>query len=271
MFVLFSQFHLLSNTDIVQLVLSGLGNAVYQHETWEEQSNLAPMPGLFDPDGDIILVFLSPNGIDFYGITSDPWYRATIPGDAVIVPDLNGTVPVYQQEEAASPLGCLQQFQFCNPSLSSNKCGPLASWADAQVESAPLFGITTEQFVQETAPTLNSSISSRYEWLILLLSSTHATIGNIIVDLGPEALTSIKYLSHGYMGILPANQWQVDVRYWWATYLASLQAGVVNTAHGPADPALAPYRVLPIDSHAQDMCDNQVRYLSNHVSGHKLM
>lgn len=244
---------------------------MYQHENWEGHGDLAPIPGLFDPDGDTVLIFLSSNGIEFYGITNDPWYHATVPGDAVYVTDMNGTLLVYQQEEAASPLGCLQKFQFCNPSLSSNRCGPLASWADAQVESAPLFGIPTEQFVAENAPTLNSSISSRYEWFILLLTSTHATIGNIIVDLGPDALTSIKYLSHGYMGTLPANQWQLDVRYWWATYLASLQAGVVNTAHGPTDPALAPYRVLPIDSQAQDMCNNQVRYLINHVSGHKLM
>ncbi|KAL2277331.1 hypothetical protein FJTKL_00051 [Diaporthe vaccinii] len=66
---------------------------------------------------------------------------------------------VYQPEEAASPMGCVKQFQFCNPSLSSNKCGPLASWADAQNYAAPLFGITTEDFDNVIDPPTSNLIS----------------------------------------------------------------------------------------------------------------
>ncbi|POS71783.1 hypothetical protein DHEL01_v209826 [Diaporthe helianthi] len=86
------------------------------------------------------------------------------------------------------------------------------------------------------------------------------------MHLGQDALTSLKYFNSGVMGPLPTNQWQLDARYWWATFLASQQAAVVNTAYGPTDPALTPYKVLPFNSHAQDMCNNQKIRSTKHVS-----
>lgn len=234
---------------------------MYKREDWEEDEDFAAMPGLLNPDGDTALVFLTSNGIEFYDITSDPWYRATVPGDKVYTQTINEGIQVYQPQEAASPMGCVKQYQFCNPSLSSNSCGPLASWADAQVLAAPLFGMKTANWRMEDLTTSNN-MASRYLWLIKILSQAQATVDNVVMFLGPDALTSIKYLNSGMMGPLPTNQWQIDVRYWWATYLASLQAAVVNTAHGPTDPALNPYKVLPIDLQARDMCKNQVRYLA---------
>lgn len=241
-----------------------MSSNVYHHEHWQHHEAFSSIPGLFNPDGDTLLVFLSSNGIRFFNMPSDLWYRATIPGHKSHLINLTEGALLYQSEEAASPMGCLRQYQFCNPSLSSNNCGPLASWADAQAYSAPLFGITTEDYENETNPPTNNIIGSRYMWLIQALAWDQAAIERVISDLGPEALTSIKYLSGGVMGSLPTNQWQLDVQYWWATYLASLQAAVVNTAHGPTDPALEPYKVLPYNSHARDMCNNQVRYLAVH-------
>lgn len=249
---------------------SGLTAQVRHHQEWEDSSDFSPIPGLFDPDGDIVLVFLSSNGIEFFDITSDPWYRATVPGDRVHTQNRSEGFVVYQSEEAASPMGCIRQYQFCNPSLSSNNCGPLASWYDAQLEAAPLFGMTIEDWGNEIDPSTNNTLGSRYAWLIQVLALGQASINNIITDLGPDALTSLKYLSSGIMGSLPTDQWRLDVRYWWATFLASLQAAVVNAAHGPTDPALDPYKVLPFNSHAGDMCNNQVRYTVMHVCGLKL-
>lgn len=138
------------------------------------------------------------------------------------------------------------------------------------MEAAPLFGITTEDWENDIYPTTSNIMGSRYVWFISVLTMTQASIGSVIMNLGPDALTSLKYLSSGIMGPLPTNQWQLDVRYWWATYLSSLQAGIVNTAHGPTDPALTPYKLLPFNSHIWDMCNNQVRYLAVHARGLKL-
>lgn len=239
---------------------------MYNHVDWPKYEDFAPIPSLFNPDGMTELIFLSSNGMQFFDKTSDPWYRAITPGDKLRTPFTGDElIEVYQPEEAASPMGCVEQFQFCNPSLSSNSCGPLASWDDAQLEAAPLFGMTTEDWANGLDPTANNTIGSRYWWLIQVLDSGQTSIHSIVNNLGAEALTSLKYLSDGMMGPLPTNQWQLDVRYWWATYLASLQAAVVNTARGPTDPALDPYKVLPFNSRARDMCINQVRYLVVHV------
>lgn len=231
------------------------------HQEWVENEGFSPIPSLFDPDGDIVLIFLSSNGIEFYDKTSDPWYRATVPGGKIQQLGGDERLVVYQPEEAASPMGCIKQYQFCNPSLSGNNCGPLAGWYDAGIESAHLFGLTAKDMENESDLPTNNIMASRYMWLLEVLTLGAAEIDKIIMDLGPDALTSPKYLSSGIMGPLPTNQWQLDVRYWWATYLATLQAAVVNTAHGPTDPALDPFKVLPFNSRARDICNNQVRYL----------
>lgn len=258
------------DTDDSHHVSSEMSSNVHHHERWEDNEDFSSIPGLFDPDGDIVLVFLGANGIVFLDLTSDPWYRATVPGDEIYTRNKTEGYLFYKPEEAASPMGCVRRFQFCNPSLSSNNCGPLTSWYDAQLEAAPLFGLTIEDRVNRTEPSTNNTLGSRYAWLIQLLALGQASIDNIIVDLGQDALTSLKYLSGGVMGPLPTNQWQLDVRYWWATFLASLQAAAVNTALGPTDPALDPYKVLPFNSHARDICNNQARHLVVHVCGLKL-
>lgn len=223
-----------------------------------EQGSFSAIPDLFDPDADTIMVFLTGNGIEFQAKTFDPWYRATLPGSRVFSQDADGPSQLYRPEEAASPMGCLRQHQFCNP--SSNTCGPLASYADAQHEAAPLFGITGAEWENVTIP--RDTLASRFQWLMRLMTSTEAAVQTTISTLGPDALTSLKYINLGTMGPISDTQWQLDVEYWWSTYLAGLQAGVVDTARGPIDPKLSPYKVQPFNSHMQDMCNNQVRSTS---------
>lgn len=247
-------------------IVNEMDSNVYHHEIWVESSDFVPIPSLFDPNGDTTLAFLSSNGIQYLDKASDPWYRATMPGDRVYTQNISEGIVVYQPEEAASTVGCVRQYQFCNPSLPSNKCGPLVSWGDVQVESAPLFGITTEDWDNGVYPTESNTMGSRYLWLTQVIGHGQASIPNVVMHLGQDALTSLKYFNSGIMGPLPTNQWQLDVRYWWATFLASIQAAVVNTAYGPTDPALTPYKVLPFNSHAQDMCNSQKIRSTKHVS-----
>lgn len=89
-------------------------------------------------------------------------------------------------------------------------------------------------------------------------SSISSGIGNEVLLNGTNC--GIKYLGNGLMGPLAENQWQLDVSYWWSTYLASLQAGVVNTARGPSDPGIDPYKEQPDNSYMREMCNNLVRY-----------
>ncbi|KAG8158806.1 hypothetical protein KVR01_011249 [Diaporthe batatas] len=247
-----------------KFILSVTRNTVFQHQDQMENATFVPIPALFRPDGDTALIFLSGNGIQFFEKSNDPWYRGTLPGDRAVSPGADGENSLYIPEEAASPMGCVQQFQFCNPSLSSNSCSPLGSWTDAQLEAAHLFGISISGD-DERDSFENNAIGSRYQWLLTILASVDI-ISAVINSLGPDALTSMDSLSNGLMGPLPDDQWQQDVSFWWATYLAGIQAAVVEVAHGPANPAMDPYKRLPFNSYVQDMCNNQKVRSTTYIS-----
>lgn len=230
------------------------------HTNSHDHAEFNPIPALARPDADTMLVFLAGKGVEFYKATNDPWYRGTMPGDNALIAGTNETITFYRPEEAASPLGCSKQFQFCNPSFpGDNKCGPLASWLDAMIESATLFNLTAEDMLGDDTPFPNHRIGSRFNWLIMQIAYATMDTYTILSSLEARSLVSQRYLAAGVMGELPENQWQLDVSHWFAIQLASIQAGVVNTALGPSDPALGPYKIMPPNEHVRDLCNSQVR------------
>lgn len=236
-----------------------LQNDVLFHANSHDHAEFNPIPALARPDADTMLVFLAGKGVEFYKATNDPWYRGTMPGDKALIAGTNETITFYRPEEAASPLGCTKQFQFCNPSFpGDNKCGPLASWLDTMIESAPLFNLTAEEMLGDETSFPSNRIGSRYSWLIMQLAYATMDTYTILSSLEARSLVSQRYLAAGVMGELPENQWQLDVSHWFAIQLASIQAGVVNTALGPSDPALGPYKMMPPNEHVRELCNSQV-------------
>lgn len=220
-------------------------------------STLEAAPESFPRDGDLHIVFLSGNGIRFSAPVNDLWYRATIPTKPVDKPGSLPDLHAYRPDEAASPMACLQRFQFCDGSTS--RCGPLASWADAQTGADELFGTNLEA---EDTP-LDSERASRFYWFLSLMTYSVPNLSSVLLQLGAASLASTRTLYAGLMGPLPNDQWQVDVMQWWATYLAGIQGGVVSTAAGPADSSLEHQRIEPYNKWIQDqICNNQVSYLS---------
>lgn len=207
-----------------------------------------------------MLTFLVGNGVEFLERTDDPWYRGTVPGKNHTWNGEGGESKMgYRPEQAASPMACVQQYQFCNPSLpEADRCGPLASLIDAQTRSAHLFGMTEDQIANNDVP--QTPAGSRYVWFLQFLTLVVPGLPVLINVLGPNSLASQQSLSRasGYLGVVPDNQWQLDVENWWAIYMASLQAGMVDIAYGPDDPALKPYEILPFNSDVQKLCNNQV-------------
>lgn len=220
-------------------------------------SDFTPVAQLFRADGDLHLVFLVGNGVYFYEQTTDPWYRGTVPGASMILSGTNETQVIYRPEEAASPLGCVEQYQFCN---ADKECGPLAGKQDALAQAAPHFNMTAFDIYNNTVP--GDPIGSRFYWYYLALFDMSIDLDVMLLNLGPRALVSQQSLLSGTMGPLPDNQWQLDVTYWWATRLASIQAAFVNTAYSTADAALEEYRVFPHNSYMRGMCNNQVGAIS---------
>lgn len=218
-----------------------------------------------------MLTFLTANGVRFLEKTDDPWYRGNLPGTNMswnAGANVNWDDVVYRMDQAASPMACLQQYQFCNPALpEDSRCGPLAGSFDAQGLAAHLFDITYDQILYMTydelveSGILETPAAARYFWFLVFLTLSAPSPTTLLNVLGPNSLASQQSLarSTSVLGAIPSNQWQLDVKNWWAIYMASLQSGMVNIAYGSRDPALKAYEMPPVNSHVQNLCNNQVR------------
>ncbi|KAI0513189.1 hypothetical protein F5B22DRAFT_277829 [Xylaria bambusicola] len=202
-------------------------------------SEYVPSSKLRRPDGDAYIFYLSGNGVQFTEKSMDTWYRAIKPTAAIYSPASNSTHQPFIFDEAASPLSCVEQHQFCYEALPKGKqCGPLASLVDS-------FSAAFDMSPSDAA--LGNLV-----WVIDQTSGT--SISEVINTLGAHALTSQRNLIAGNQGPIPANQWQQDVTHWWATSLAVQQSNFIENVVGPSDARLYPYVTPPQDS---TVCSNQ--------------
>ncbi|KAG6353543.1 hypothetical protein INS49_005505 [Diaporthe citri] len=245
-------------------VLASFAETNYQETTYTPSSSLQTDTEYFPKDGDLHLIFLSGNGIRFQEPVNDPWYRATVPTRPIVAATKPGTSaehPAYRSEEAASPMACLEQFQLCYGSTS--RCGPLASWLDAQDGASKLLNFPLER----EGPPADNHPASRFYWFVALFTYAVPGLQPVLLQLGANSLASMRSLYAGVMGPLPDNQWQVDVMQWWATYLAGIQSAVVSIASGPIDPSLEHLRIRPYNQWIQDsICNNQIIRSSDYTS-----
>lgn len=222
-------------------------------------SDFYPIPALQPQDADVTLLFLSGNGVVSVTPIEDPWFRMTKPYSLVHKAVSGETIMSYAADDAASPMGCTLQYQFCN--AGKDKCGPLSSAQDALAGAAPLFNLSTEIINGGESPT--SQVASRMAWFLDVMSWYPANVYSIVTAQGPTGLLAKQGLSGGVQGPLPDDQWKAEITNWWAMVLALFQSMFVETARGVTDPSQAQYRGLPGDSYQQDMCYNQVIDASN--------
>lgn len=177
----------------------------------------------------------------FTAPTADDWYRATKKEGPLEAGEF-----VYFQDEPASPLACAQQEQFCMLDPPEGKrCTPLSGFNDGRINAAALV---------EDKPSEN-----RMEWLLnsVLLPAEIST--DVIVNfLGSQALTSKQSLSSGVQAPIPDNQWQLDVEYWFAVSLASLQQRFIDTVAGLSDTEQQQRAQISFNTEGEGMCRNQV-------------
>ncbi|KAI9642009.1 hypothetical protein NHQ30_009880 [Ciborinia camelliae] len=242
----------------VNYKLSPVGSRSYQGRIDPSSSAFYPDSTIFRSDGDVTVVFLSGNGVAFSQRLDDDWYRATVPGlniSSAGSPDARTT---YKPEEAASPLGCVEQWQWCNSAFERETgCGPLASMQDALYGALSLFNLTSKDLDTER-PSSKSASGTRLLWPSMMqgqLSSLWVMLGY----LGAKSLDSQSLLYDGIQYSLPQNQWQIDVTNWWNTTLAAVQGSYVDTAMGTTDPAEKSSRQKPENSEEIKICNSQVR------------
>lgn len=223
-------------------------------------SSFIPDPRLFRSDADLYLIFLSGNGVSFYEPTEDPWYRGSVEWTKSRQMGYNNTdewiKTIYRPEEAASPMGCIQQYQYCNAEL---KCGELTSFYDAKTTAAHLFD-TPLEVIQGYAKA-SGRISSQFSWFRSITYSYYDPL-ELISALGSASLVSRRSFDSGSLSDIPNDQWKLEVTHWWTTLLAAAQAAFVRAANGPPDIALRYSTTFPENEYMEDLCRNQVRLVT---------
>ncbi|KAI1778679.1 hypothetical protein F4818DRAFT_306952 [Hypoxylon cercidicola] len=246
-----------------QYNLDALIAATYRNTFHAAESNWNASADLSLPDADVIINFLSGNGILSLGPIDDPWYRMNKTGPEIGYLFSDTKTQAFMPQEAASPMGCAERFQFCNQS----QCGPLASLDDAFEYSAPLFGIAESLNEADSWDPLwekyaSNRLATRFLWLGSAYMSYPLTAYEAMSVLGPQVLESRRRLQGSFQGsfqgALPENQWQLDILFWFKTTLASLQTSFVDIAYGTVDPQFAPYTVNITEPSQKDICNNQI-------------
>ncbi|KAK8086641.1 hypothetical protein PG994_001615 [Apiospora phragmitis] len=178
----------------INFLLTYRSFSMFQGSFNPRESDFKPDPDLIRRDGDVSLAFLSGNGVYLFSRTDDDWYKATV-NTATLSSASNPDQALYRPEEAASPLGCVQQFQYCRDP-TKGQCGSLLIWT--------------------------------YFNLMPIATS----LKGVIDTLGPTSLAPQTFLQQGMLSRIQENQWQLDVERWWQIVLAGFQATFVNTAQG---------------------------------------
>ncbi|KAI1322756.1 hypothetical protein F5Y16DRAFT_29265 [Xylariaceae sp. FL0255] len=248
-------------------VLGAAESTTYQGRPYPGTGLFIPVSSLLRQDGDVSVSFLSGNGVRFYGHPmNDEWYRATVPSVKVTgTLSLNQSVATYTLSEAASPLGCAQQFQWCNTAYPNDSgCGPLASAEDALYGAAQFFNLS-ETDLEPSRPSSDQAAGTRLIWPgLMTLDSVWNEISSLVTVFGTQTLASQDLLDGGIQLPLPLNQWQMDVTKWWNLSLASLQSSFLETALGEA-----PNKSPPLNDQERKLCSSQ-KILSNNFSNFNL-
>ncbi|KAF7541498.1 hypothetical protein G7054_g522 [Neopestalotiopsis clavispora] len=230
---------------------------VYGQVYYNAKYTFVPVPDLQRPDGDVVIVYLSPDGVVFDQPMQDDWYRVQSPGDGPFeLPTFQDSKDYWVMDEPATPLGCVMQHQYCNLALpEGSDCGPLASFFDAALYAEPLF---------------NSSYNEldRLSWIYNLHAyGAPVHIYELLNHLGAASLSSQSQLINGRQYTSqPTTQWQSDVRHWFATLAAALQAAYIDVALGPDDVELNKFWNASADDLEQSFCDSQKARSSQYAS-----
>ena len=228
-----------------------------------DDSDFLPIDSIYRNDADLSLHFLSGNGVVFLEPSDDAWYRVASRNFTVTLVSSNDTISRYMSSEPASPLGCIDQYQFCssNGSGGRGRCGPLASLRDAVDGALALFDTNYVDLSGNSATNRAAALFTYFSKAV-----TDSMIINVVGHLGPASLLSQQYLLYGQQFFLNARQWQLDVKHWWDIVMAGRQASLLGYAYGPVDPVLLANRINYTTPEFKGWCDSQVSASPCHPS-----
>jgi hypothetical protein len=176
------------------------------------------------------MMFLAAHAVNFAKPIDDPWFSAhrANPGP------VNRTY--YFSDHLLSPLGCVEQFQFCNPKKGDTEgaCTSLAGIVPATAAA---------KFDLDLSPMQSAIVD-------LLINAVYA---NNAIILQPIQLLADDTKTDGVQMPLPRNQWVLELQDMHNRVLTEIQRIIVDYARGPGSPAAKQFLVVP-DSNYRDLC-----------------
>ncbi|KAK3322745.1 hypothetical protein B0H66DRAFT_515399 [Apodospora peruviana] len=222
-----------------------------------DESNFVPIPELDVPNANTYVVFRSGNSVRFAEKTDDLWYQATTPaGVRVNLNSAADDIKEYWMDEVASPLGCAEQIQFCNPNLPE----------DDEARCTPMTGV----FDDEDYPELFKDPDAKVRFAYIVQAIGQPGLSGLLLNLGAQSLTSRYGVTQGLQGPMPGNQWKKDVEHWMSTIMTADQASFVSQATGPTDPAVKLFYRGPENESEQRLCQSQ-KILSNEYASFSIL
>lgn len=166
-----------------------------------------PALALQRTDADITICYVAQNSVRYVAPVYDPFFWA----NGSVADDSNG-VPVYWGSNLFNAIACLEQVQFCNP---NNELCTNITHAEGAFRQSSGLGLNTYQWT-----TVNRTA--------VLLGLTD--IGWLGLDsLGGQGLLARDFaFGDIFSAHLPSDQWQKEVKLWFATGLALLQGHILR-------------------------------------------
>ncbi|KAF2192069.1 hypothetical protein K469DRAFT_555931 [Zopfia rhizophila CBS 207.26] len=198
-----------------------------------DQTRFLPRAEFNVSDGDLKIMFMMTNAMRFSEPCNDPWFSA----HRAYVDPLVHNKTLYLSDNLASPMGCVEQYQFCNP--KNDACTQLApilpaiGSAKSDLSLTPLQAATVDVLFNAIYM-LNTDIS---------IPSFHGSS-----FLAQQSIIQTLQLP------LPDNQWQLELQDMHNTVLSMLQRDIVDYARGPGSMAAQKFITMPKEGPARELC-----------------
>jgi hypothetical protein len=224
-------------------------------------------------DSDITLMMLSQNDISYVERSDDPWITPQTEVETnTTIPGTNINVTLWLKSYEISLLGCLDQYQVCNPSMPSDSgCTTLGGLLSAANQA---YTTKVKQLVFNSEQTVTTSRFLNWPVDRSLYSNVDGRGGAALngelrqrpshtrLNLTLKACLSTIASMMTYQNIqthLPPNQWQIEVSTWFATSLAKEQTAVIEWATTPKNlPSTGWHHTAPTLSLLRSQCYSQL-------------
>ncbi|KAL9616325.1 MAG: hypothetical protein Q9160_008788 [Pyrenula sp. 1 TL-2023] len=220
----------------------------YVYEPSEsENSDWIPITELQRHDASTFIFFLSANYIMYVEPAEDDWFSAHRPSDPYYRSDYNGSFRGYYSDFPANPLGCTQQWQFCNP--ASGACTPLDTFGEATTSASTNLFHSGNQ-------------NDTFNFWLKEMISLYPSLDSVIGLLKTSSLEASSRLAGSLSGPLQASQWQQEISSWMDVALALIQKASIEAATGPFDISVKEYVSGPTDNNICKLQRKRGRYQS---------